>query len=557
LARTFDITFVWTIDTDFRKLIPLKRERNFFHDKRVCVELESTMKPHRHDNTPDCCRQKSSYSLLKVVLWAGLAILLIAAAVQARAQADNSAASSNQGQVQAQDSNQPPPDQPAPPARQGRVVRLSYVQGQVQILGGGQTEFDQAVANMPLIQGSVVQTGSDGRAEIQFEDGSIARLVPGSQFQIEELGGSSAGSLQTSVSLLSGEGYFELRPNDGDVFIVHSAGLEVTPVQSGSFRINLSVQPQQLAVSDGAVRVNHGTDYKVQVNPDETLNLDDQEPTKYRLTAGTATEPNDAWNEERDQYLNDAAARSTGVQTGGDAAGWDDLDAYGNFYDVPGYGQVWQPYGYDSNWDPFDAGYWAWYPWGYSWISAYPWGWAPYHCGYWNFFPSFGWGWVGGGCGVGIWSPINIWYNPPIGWRRPRRPPWRPLPPQHRRLEPVGLTKDHPYAPIVGKQVPHGWNPGPVTIAGHTVAPLKPLPPGEKRPGWGRETGLSGNRVDRLTPPPAHSNSPTGRSPTWHGGSGYNRPAPAPHAAPPSAPPHSSPPPPSAPSHSESGGGHK
>jgi len=509
------------------------------------------MKHRAHDNTPDCCRQKSSYSILKVVLWAGLAVLLIAAAVQARAQSNIQTDSSSLPPDQAQMQNAPP-DQPAPPQRHGRVLRLSFVQGQVQIQSGGQAQFDQAVANMPLVEGSVVQTGGDGRAEIQFEDGSIARLVPGSQFQVDELGGDAPGSLVTAVSLLSGEGYFELRPAAGDSFTVSSAGLTVTPVQSGSFRINLAAQPQQLAVSDGAVRVTHGTDYKVQVNTDETLSLDEQDPARYMLASGTPSEPYDAWNEERDQYLNDAAARSTGVQTGGDAAGWDDLDAYGSFYDVPGYGQVWQPYGYDANWDPFDAGYWAWYPWGYSWISAYPWGWAPYHCGYWNYFSNFGWGWVGGGCGVGIWSPISVWYNPPGWWHRPPRPIWHPLPPQH-RINPVGLTKEHPFVPIPGKPVPRGWNPTPVTIAGHTVAPLKPLPPGEKRPSPTRTGSASGTTVpNHAVAAPQH-----GTGTAWHGGSGYNRPAPSPHSAPPPSPPHYSAPPSSGGSHSEGGGGHK
>jgi ferric-dicitrate binding protein FerR (iron transport regulator) len=195
------------------------------------------MKHRAHDNTPDCCSQKSSYTVLKVVLWAGLAVLLIAAAVQARAQSNVQSDNSNLPPDQAQMQNAPPDQSPAPPQRHGRVLRLSFVQGQVQIQSGGQAQFDQAVANMPLVEGSVLQTGSDGRAEVQFEDGSIARLVPGSQFQVDELGGDAAGSLVTAVSLLSGEGYFELRPAVGDSFTVTSAGMTITPVQSGSCRM--------------------------------------------------------------------------------------------------------------------------------------------------------------------------------------------------------------------------------------------------------------------------------------------------------------------------------
>lgn len=61
-----------------------------------------------------------------------------------------------------------------------RAVRLSNVVGSVQILAGTETQFAQAYPNMPLLQGSTLKTGEDGRAEIQFEDGSTIRLTPNS-----------------------------------------------------------------------------------------------------------------------------------------------------------------------------------------------------------------------------------------------------------------------------------------------------------------------------------------------------------------------------------------
>ncbi len=44
-----------------------------------------------------------------------------------------------------------------------RAVRLSNVVGSVQILAGTETEFSQAYPNMPLMQGSTLKTGEDGR----------------------------------------------------------------------------------------------------------------------------------------------------------------------------------------------------------------------------------------------------------------------------------------------------------------------------------------------------------------------------------------------------------
>src|SRR5581483_10436729 len=51
------------------------------------------------------------------------------------------------------------------------LVRLSYVQGQIKVLKGDKTLFDEAQANMPLLSGYALATGEDGQAEVEFTDG--------------------------------------------------------------------------------------------------------------------------------------------------------------------------------------------------------------------------------------------------------------------------------------------------------------------------------------------------------------------------------------------------
>jgi hypothetical protein len=62
------------------------------------------------------------------------------------------------------------------------LVRLSYVQGGVRILHDDATQFDQAQANMPLLAGYTLSTGEDGQAEVEFTDGSVARVTPTASF---------------------------------------------------------------------------------------------------------------------------------------------------------------------------------------------------------------------------------------------------------------------------------------------------------------------------------------------------------------------------------------
>ena len=75
-----------------------------------------------------------------------------------------------------------------------------------------------------------------------------------------------------------------------------------------------------------------------------------------------------------------AKTAATGSQPNSSNPAWGDLDANGNWYDVPGQGYVWSPYeAADSNWDPYGSGNWVYTPqFGYVWVSCESWGYMPY-----------------------------------------------------------------------------------------------------------------------------------------------------------------------------------
>jgi hypothetical protein len=133
----------------------------------------------------------------------------------------------------------------------GRAARLSSVDGQVQIAQGNQVLADPAIENTPLFEGTQVATGDDGRAELQFEDGSLVRLSPNSSLTITVLRGQGTAG-EAGIVLESGLGYFELQAGSkaskiwvqfGDT-VVHSSGFTV-------LRINLDNPPGELAVFSG------------------------------------------------------------------------------------------------------------------------------------------------------------------------------------------------------------------------------------------------------------------------------------------------------------------
>jgi len=60
---------------------------------------------------------------------------------------------------------------------QARIVRLSQVEGDVQIDRNTGQGYEKAFLNLPMTQGTKLRTGQDARAEIEFENGS--RIVLG------------------------------------------------------------------------------------------------------------------------------------------------------------------------------------------------------------------------------------------------------------------------------------------------------------------------------------------------------------------------------------------
>src|SRR5215475_13288102 len=90
---------------------------------------------------------------------------------------------------------------------QARIVRLSDVQGKVEIDKNTGLGFESAFVNLPITQGTQLRTGDRGRAEIEFEDGSALRLTPNTTVEFSKLGLSDAGKRISQVHLVQGMAY--------------------------------------------------------------------------------------------------------------------------------------------------------------------------------------------------------------------------------------------------------------------------------------------------------------------------------------------------------------
>jgi hypothetical protein len=316
-----------------------------------------------------------------------------------------------------------------------RIVRLSYVDGQVRLDNGH--GYESATMNVPLAERDWLQTGSDGWAEVQFEDGSLIRLAPDTVIAFTELGRSSSGATITTIDLDQGEAVFKITKHDGSDFSVTVKKNTIVLTHSGTFRVtSTNSNPMEIAVTKGevAVRDGEGGD-EVAVKKNETFVLNPNDVAQYALDKGTEADDLDRWSTQRDDTLSAYASAGQGNIQSPYQYGANDLGYYGQYYDEPGYGQVWQPNGVNYSWDPFSNGYWSYAPgFGYTWVSSYPWGWMPYRYGRWVFINNRGWCWAPGG-----W---NRWYSRP---RWTHAPPGfhAPIPPADRRIVNGGPGEIH------------------------------------------------------------------------------------------------------------------
>jgi hypothetical protein len=100
------------------------------------------------------------------------------------------------------------------------------------------------------------------------------------------------------------------------------------------------------------------------------------------------------------------------------------LAPHGTWADTTRLGRVWFPSASETgaSFVPYATnGHWAFTDYGWTWISGWSWGWAPFHYGRWAVLPGRGWCWIPGT----LWGPS--W----VAWRAGRNyVAWAPLPPE-------------------------------------------------------------------------------------------------------------------------------
>ena len=349
-----------------------------------------------------------------------------------------------------------------------RVVRLSYASGAVMLKRPGSTEAERAMLNTPIQEGFELSTASSSYAEVEFENGSTARLGELSELLFQQLALNANGSKLNGTTLEQGyatfhflpghsspsqherNGTIQFKPGESDVYRVKIADATVTADGKCEFRTDLIEDRYRVEVFTGLLNMSTST-MSSSLGAGKVL---ERKPgateSASNIQKGIVNDDWDQWTEARDKQAL-LTERDEAVHPNGPSYGWSDLNAYGEWVTLPSGRFGWSPYA-RAGWSPYTSGRWEWYPgMGWVWVSAEPWGWVTDHCGLWDFDTSFGWYWMNPMFGCGFWEPSLVNWYAGSGWIG-----WRPGRPQH---GPPG----HP-------------RPGPRPLPGHATAEIIRVP---------------------------------------------------------------------------------
>ena len=298
------------------------------------------------------------------------------------------------------------------------IMRISLLEGDVQVRTEETGDWVPASINMPIKEGDRVWAAERSRVELNVKDGTYLRLDENSALEVLTLDKDSY-----QVYLSTGRFFANYKGKDETVLQVDTPDSSIRAYEKARFRIDVSDEGKtEISTFRGAVDAET-RDGRTRVDKGRTLYLTQRGEAEF----GPFPPPDDweKWNRQRDTKMAEWKPPSRYLPE--DLRPYSrELDDNGRWVQSEEYGYVWTPNVVVSvGWAPYRLGRWTWVGGDYVWVSYEPWGWVPYHYGRWAFVGSFGWCWVPPARGAVYWGPGYV------GWViTPTHVSWVPLAPR-------------------------------------------------------------------------------------------------------------------------------
>lgn len=296
------------------------------------------------------------------------------------------------------------------------MIRLSLVEGGVQVLIQDSTDWTDGTINVPLDEGDRLWAPEGGKAELQIRGGVFVRIDGGTALDILHVttdavqfyldrghayinnrrGGVKASQIDTPLT--------SIRNYENSIMM-----LDVT--EEGVTEVSVLKGYITAESRSGATRVGSGNTLTIRGDQDA------------ELAPIAAPDDWERWNADRDRTLSAWGESSRYLPE--ELHDYSrDFDENGRWDYVSDYGYVWSPLVTVADWAPYTSGRWVWIRGNYVWIAYDPWCWGACHYGRWVFLASRGWCWVPPAAGSVYWGPGYV------GWVvTPSYVAWVPLAP--------------------------------------------------------------------------------------------------------------------------------
>jgi hypothetical protein len=276
-----------------------------------------------------------------------------------------------------------------------RVVRLNLLLGPVSFRPGSVEDWAPATINYPLTTGDHLWTEAGSKAELHVGstairmDGQTALAVLNLDDRVVQLS-VTGGTVDVHIRNLDPEESYE----------VDTPNVAISLLRPGDYRISADGdQNLTFAVARGGEAEATGGGAAFPIRPGESARIVGTDAVTPEMGPAPPFDGFDQWAMTLDRR---EASMVSARYVPRDMIGYEDLDQYGGWSEVPPYGPVWTPRGMPGGWAPYRYGHWAWVdPWGWTWIDDAPWGFAPFHYGRWAAVGAT-WVWVPGRMMVGV-----------------------------------------------------------------------------------------------------------------------------------------------------------
>ena len=294
-----------------------------------------------------------------------------------------------------------------------RVVRISLIAGEVNLKRKGNTDWERARLNFPLVEGDTLSTDRDSRLEVQIDARNFLRLAALTTVQIVALRDEGV-----ALSVIEGTAVFRLAKFDRqrEYFEVDAPRTTMAAEKKGLYRIDVPKNGRvRFSVRDGgSARIYSDTSgFALRDGRTAELVIAGDNTGDWEFVANSAFDLVDDWVNDRERYLAQRLRYNTQYY---DEYVWgaEDLDSYGDWAYTTDYGWIWRPHsssiGIYSDWAPYRYGRWVWCPpYGWTWVGYEPWGWAPYHYGRWVYHGGY-WAW----CPRSAYYRQRSWWSPAL-----------------------------------------------------------------------------------------------------------------------------------------------